>query len=157
MIYRKHLIPRNSRTFRIKHFCEFLESRQTFVDSPKAFDFPKNLNSPKKSIFFSVGSEDGTFRLINLKKDEILLKLNHAKPITALDCQTERPIVACGLSDGSVSVWDLEEMSLITQISAHTSSVNSLTYLPQEDSFVSIGSDNAIKVYVENKVFDFFR
>merc|ERR1739838_376436 len=68
-----------------------------------------------------VGSEDGTFRLINLKKDEILLKLNHAKPITALDCQTERPIVACGLSDGSVSVWDLEEMSLITQISAHTS------------------------------------
>ena len=102
-----------------------------------------------------MGSEDGTFRLINLKKDEILLKLNHAKPITALDCQTERPIVACGLSDGSVSVWDLEEMSLITQISAHTSSVNSLTYLPQEDSFVSIGSDNAIKVYVENKVFIF--
>ena len=104
---------------------------------------------------YLVGSEDGTFRLINLKKDEILLKLNHAKPITALDCQTERPIVACGLSDGSVSVWDLEEMSLITQISAHTSSVNSLTYLPQEDSFVSIGSDNAIKVYVENKVFIF--
>ena len=53
MMYRKHLIPRNSRTFRIKHFCEFLESRQTFVDSPKAFDFPKNLNSPLIYIFFS--------------------------------------------------------------------------------------------------------
>ena len=102
-------------------------------------------------VKYLVGSEDGTFRLINLKKDEVLLKLSHAKPITALDCQTERPVVACGLSDGSISVWDLEEMQLITQIPAHTSSVNSITYLPQEDSFVSIGSDNALKVYVENK------
>ena len=62
-----------------------------------------------------MGSEDGTFRLINLKKDEVLLKLAHAKPILSADCQTERPIVACGLSDGSVSVWDLEEMQLISQ------------------------------------------
>merc|ERR1711892_924414 len=98
-----------------------------------------------------IGSEDGTFRLVDLKKDEVVLKLNHAKPITALDCQTERPIVACGLSDGSISVWDLEEMSLITQIPAHGATVNSIAYLPREDSFVSIGADNAIKVYVENR------
>ena len=50
-----------------------------------------------------------------MKKDEVLLKLAHAKPILSADCQTERPIVACGLSDGSVSVWDLEEMQLISQ------------------------------------------
>ena len=35
--------------------------------------------------------------------------------VVACDCQTERPVVACGLSDGSISVWDLEEMQLITQ------------------------------------------
>jgi len=99
-----------------------------------------------------VGSEDGTFRLINLKKDEVLLKLAHAKPILSADCQTERPIVACGLSDGSVSVWDLEEMQLISQIEAHTAEVNSISYLPAEDSFVSIGSDNSIRVWVENKM-----
>ena len=65
---------------------------------------------------------------------------------------SDRPIVACGLQDGSISVWDLEEMELITQIeNAHTAEVLSVSYLPQEDSFVTIGADNSIRVYVENK------
>ena len=38
------------------------------------------------------------------------------------------------------------------KIEAHTAEVNSISYLPAEDSFVSIGSDNSIRVWVENKM-----
>ena len=57
--------------------------------------------------------------------------------------------MACGLSDGTISVWDLEEMQLIEQIEAHSAEVNSISYLPGEDSFVTIGSDNSIRTKLE--------
>ena len=40
----------------------------------------------------------------------------------------------------------------LEKIEAHTAEVNSISYLPAEDSFVSIGSDNSIRVWVENKM-----
>ena len=40
----------------------------------------------------------------------------------------------------------------LAKIEAHTAEVNSISYLPAEDSFVSIGSDNSIRVWVENKM-----
>ena len=64
-----------------------------------------------------VGTQDGTFQLISLKTNEIILKLNQASPITAVDCRTDVPLVAVGTVDGKISIWDLEHMQLVTQVS----------------------------------------
>lgn len=63
-----------------------------------------------------VGTDDGTFALVSLKTNEVILKLNQACGVTAVDCRTDVPLVAVGTSDGKVSVWDLEHMQLVDQV-----------------------------------------
>jgi WD40 repeat protein len=68
-----------------------------------------------------VGLEDGTFALLNINNNKILLKLNNANRVTAADCRTDLPVAAIATDDGKISIWNLEHMQLITQIDNHDS------------------------------------
>ena len=63
-----------------------------------------------------VGTEDGTFALLSLKSNEIVLKVTQAETVTSAACRSDVPFVALGGTDGKVQVWDLENMQLISQV-----------------------------------------
>lgn len=119
-------------------------------DALKGKNITTVLKTPHLHVI-GVGLEDGTFSLLNIKKNKILLKLNNANRVTAADCRTDLPVAAIATDDGKISIWNLEHMQLITQIDNHESAVLSITYLPNEDCFVTVGSDNSIRVFAENK------
>ena len=108
----------------------------------------------------AVGMTSGLVHLINLKKDKKLFTLTNAGKnkspfsVTSISFQTtmmgDASPMAVGLSNGSVSVWDLNKKSLLTTITnAHKlGPVVSVDYIANEPLLITSGSDNSIKMWI---------
>jgi len=98
-----------------------------------------------------VGLADGRIILHNLKFDEQVMSfIQEWGPIKSLTFRTDQnPIMISGSSLGHITVWNLEEKRLISQIrEAHCGSVDGMQSLKLEPLMVTSSNDNSIKLWI---------
>ena len=69
-------------------------------------------------------------------------------PLTCFDWNQDRPnILATASIDNICTVWDLEHMTVVQQLIAHESSVNSITFANEDAKFATGGDDGSVRVF----------
>lgn len=98
-----------------------------------------------------IGLENGTILLHNLKFDKTIMSFSQEwGPVKSLTFRTDgNPIMISGSSLGHMTVWNLEEKRLISQVrEAHSSSVDGMQSLQLEPLMVTSSADNSVKVWI---------
>lgn len=97
----------------------------------------------------AIGFANGDIVLLNLKFDKILMQFKQDwGPVTTISFRTDgQPLMATGSSNGHVVIWNLEERNIHSQFIAHSASLASTVYLPNEPLLFTSSSDNSIKLW----------
>jgi U3 small nucleolar RNA-associated protein 21 len=101
----------------------------------------------------AVGLDDGKVCLHNLRYDTPLQAVRHEEGApTAVAFRTDSPdagFMATGSDSGLIAIWDLGKRRLHSLLrGAHTARVTSLHFLHNEPVLVSVGADNALRMWI---------
>ena len=99
------------------------------------------------SGFCVTGSQDQYLRVWPLDFSEFYLEAYHEGVIISLDISYDSQKVACGTSNGSLSILDLNSQSYRTLLRSHTNEIMSLTYQPCTNYLISLSKDGSIRVW----------
>eukprot|EP01138_Halocafeteria_seosinensis_P000354 gb/GECG01000367.1/.p1 GENE.gb/GECG01000367.1/~~gb/GECG01000367.1/.p1 ORF type:complete len:1171 (+),score=119.63 gb/GECG01000367.1/:1-3513(+) len=114
--------------------------------------------SPAVDVF-AFGLSDGRIVLHDIKKDEHLTSFVHsaadtlsaAGAISTLSFCTDpmqKPLLLSATDEGAFALWDLKEKALhYVDAFAHKGNVCAAWFLPRQTSFVTVGTDNSIKMW----------
>ena len=95
--------------------------------------------------------------LHNLRYDEHLLAVRHSADVgapTAASFRTDGDaanvgLMATGSMSGAIVVWELGSRRLATKIhAAHAGPITALHFLPREPLLLSLGADNAVRIWI---------
>uniref|UniRef100_A0A1X7TI34 Uncharacterized protein n=1 Tax=Amphimedon queenslandica TaxID=400682 RepID=A0A1X7TI34_AMPQE len=67
--------------------------------------------------------------------------------VTSLDINNDVTLVASGVSDGYLAVWDIEHEAKEFEFKAHDNDVSSVTFSPDGSSICTTGADGFIKLF----------
>lgn len=71
----------------------------------------------------------------------------HDAPLTSVIYHPNELLMVTGAEDGSISVWDMEDLTITHQISEHNSDVWDMDFHPDGDQFAVAFEDGAIELY----------
>jgi WD40 repeat protein len=100
-----------------------------------------------------VGCADGSARIFDLEnyKKKCELPQSHTRSVTTVAFSPNGKLCATGSEDNSICVYDTESGKLAEKIShAHKSGVTSVQFAT-DDTFVSAGHDNVLKLWKKNQ------
>lgn len=97
----------------------------------------------------AIGFADGAIVLLNLKFDKFVMQFKQDwGPVTSISFRTDgQPLMATGSTNGHVVIWNLEEQNIHSQFIAHSSSLASTAYFPNEPLLFTSSPDNSIKLW----------
>ncbi|KAK8799570.1 hypothetical protein WA158_006119 [Blastocystis sp. Blastoise] len=99
-----------------------------------------------------VGLIDGTIDILNLKVDRSVVSYKQPSAVTSLSFrQDPASIYMMATADihGYIYIWDVEKKKLHYSLKAHhDQKIISIAFIPDHPHLVSIGSDNAIHMYI---------
>lgn len=123
--------------------CKLVYTFQKFEDKINVIEAAPALD------VVAVGCADGAIVLLNLKFDKIVMQFKQDwGPVTSISFRTDgQPLMATGSTNGHVVLWNLEERNIQGQFSAHSASLASTAYLPNEPLLFTSSPDNAIKLW----------
>uniref|UniRef100_A0A1X7UAC0 BEACH domain-containing protein n=1 Tax=Amphimedon queenslandica TaxID=400682 RepID=A0A1X7UAC0_AMPQE len=96
----------------------------------KVWDFPYDKNSSGKP-----------------PPPNMIAELDHDNEVTSLDINNDVTLVASGVSDGYLAVWDIEHEAKEFEFKAHDNDVLSVTFSPDGSSVCTTGADGFIKLF----------
>lgn len=115
-----------------------------------------SLNMTESAIFdinsigdlLLVGDTSGTVTVINYKQLKIVYKIKEAnKSARSIAVNKALKEVAIGYSDNNIRIYDLDDFALKKTIEAHTNSVFTVTYSPDNEMLLSAGRDAHLKIW----------
>ena len=117
--------------------------------------------SPQKSTTLASGSRDGTIILWDVENPENKIILCtpvaraleggrikiHGQEIESIGFSPDGSILAAGLQNGIIKLWDVETYELIDTLSGHTDSINSVVFSPDGHILASASKDTTIRLW----------
>lgn len=97
--------------------------------------------------FCVTGSQDQYIRVWPLDFSEFFLEAKHEGAIISLDISMDGLSVACGTSNGSISVLDLSNQSYKTVVRSHCDDVVQLEYQSFSSYLISLSKDFTIRIW----------
>lgn len=123
--------------------------------SKKKDDLSASVNCVVQSPAVDVvglGLNDGRIVLLNLRTDKVLgVYRQDDGPVIALSFRSDgrQSTLASASKNGTVVIWDLDKRQLQSMLRfAHNAAVTSIFFLPGEPLLVTVGEDNAIKMWI---------
>ncbi len=116
------------------------ESGSLKISNARIFDIKSN----EDKIF--VGSADGTFYVLDLRMMSFVKKVRLGdKSVRSIAVNPNLGEIAVGLSDSTIRILDLDDYKQKYLIKAHTLSVFTLDYNPQNNHLISASRDAHLK------------
>lgn len=97
----------------------------------------------------AIGMLDGEIVLLNLKYDEYVMQFKQDwGAVTGLSFRTDgHPIMISASTNGRIVVWNLEERTVSSQLTAHDASITTATCFSNEPLLLTTSPDNSMKLW----------
>lgn len=132
----------NIKEAKLVYTFQKFESKISILESGPAIDI------------VAVGLVDGTVAILNLKFDKIVMQFKQDwGPVTSISFRTDgQPLMTTGSTNGQIVVWNLEERVVHSQFTAHSGTIASAVFLPNEPLLFTSSHDNSIKLWIFDSV-----
>lgn len=97
----------------------------------------------------AIGQADGSIVLLNLKYDEYVMQFKQDwGAVTGLSFRTDgHPVLISASTNGRVVLWNLEDRTIASQLTAHEASVTTATCFNSEPLLLTTSPDNSMKLW----------
>ena len=93
------------------------------------------------------GSDDETLQIWSISKGQTLRVINVTKSVWSLKILSNGIYLACGLSNGKIHIYNINDGSLVTILEGHVSKVNDLELTSNGNLLASSSSDKTVRIW----------
>ena len=93
------------------------------------------------------GGTDGMIRLVDIASGESLLNIEAGSPVMSLDFSPDDSLIAAGLSDSSVGIWNAADGEPLTRLTGHTLTITDAQFSPDGATLAASSGDTSVSVW----------